>query len=209
MPERGVIRMRVTSPPTRTGARSGRPSIGSELLADEPILQAGVVELVDGGPEPLADVAETHRPPILPGGGRRIDLGPTGRRARLPSASPASVTSGAVSTRKLIAVALLCGLAILVAGGIQLFRISDRSGRTVEVLEEGQSATVGGVRVEVVSSVRTAEALEVRVRRRSGWHRDVGAAVELHGSWSAASSSGSTAGRGAGLPGPGPRQHRR
>ena len=77
---------------------------------------------------------------------------------------PVSVTSGAVSTRKLIAVALLCGLAILVAGGIQLFRISDRSGRTVEVLEEGQSATVGGVQVQVVSSVRTGGALEVSVR---------------------------------------------
>jgi hypothetical protein len=57
-----------------------------------------------------------------------------------------------VSTRKLIAAALLCGLAILVAGGIQLFRISDRSGRTVEVLAEGQPATVGGVRVTVDGS---------------------------------------------------------
>jgi hypothetical protein len=73
-----------------------------------------------------------------------------------------------VSTRKLIAVALLCGLAILVAGGIQLFRISDRSGRTVEVLEEGQSATVGGVQVEVVSSVRAGEALDVRVQLGAG-----------------------------------------
>lgn len=79
-----------------------------------------------------------------------------------------SVTSGAVSTRKLIAVALLCGLAILVAGGIQLFRISDRSGRTVEVLEEGQAATVGGVQVEVVSSVRTSDALDVSVRLDAG-----------------------------------------
>jgi hypothetical protein len=75
-----------------------------------------------------------------------------------------SVTSGAVSTRRLIAVALLCGLAILVAGGIQLFRISDRSGRTVEVLEEGQSATIGGVQVEVVSSVRRSDDFAVRVR---------------------------------------------
>jgi hypothetical protein len=69
-----------------------------------------------------------------------------------------------VSTRKLIAVALLCGLAILVAGGIQLFRISDRSGRTVEVLDEGESATVGGLQVEVVSSVRRGDALDVSVR---------------------------------------------
>jgi hypothetical protein len=75
-----------------------------------------------------------------------------------------SVTSGAVSTRRLIAVALLCGLAILVAGGIQLFRISDRSGRTVEVLEEGQSATIGGVQVEVVSSVRRSDDFAVSVR---------------------------------------------
>jgi len=73
-----------------------------------------------------------------------------------------------VSTRKLIAVALLCGLAILVAGGIQLFRISDRSGRTVEVLEEGQSATVGAVEVEVVSSVRTSDTLAVSVRLGAG-----------------------------------------
>jgi hypothetical protein len=69
-----------------------------------------------------------------------------------------------VSTRKLIAVALLCGLAILVAGGLQLLRISDRSGRTVEVLEEGQSTTVGGVQVQVVSSLRTSDALGVSVR---------------------------------------------
>jgi hypothetical protein len=69
-----------------------------------------------------------------------------------------------VSTRKLIAVALLCGLAILVAGGIQLFRISDRSGRTVEVLEQGQSATVGGVQVQVVGSSRAGGQLGVSVR---------------------------------------------
>jgi len=85
-------------------------------------------------------------------------------RARVPGTRQVSVTSRAVSTRRLIAVALLCGLAILVAGGIQLFRISDRSGRTVEVLEEGQSATVGDVQIEVVNSVRTGDALDVSVR---------------------------------------------
>jgi hypothetical protein len=78
-----------------------------------------------------------------------------------------------VSTRKLIAVALLCGLAILVAGGIQLFRISDRSQRTVDVLEQGQSATVGDLAVTVEGSVRTAS--------------DIAATVEL-----AAPPSGST-----------------
>ena len=58
-----------------------------------------------------------------------------------------------MSTRRLIAVALLCGLAILVAGGIQLLRISDRSSRTVAVLEEGQSATVNGLTVTVEHSL--------------------------------------------------------
>jgi hypothetical protein len=69
-----------------------------------------------------------------------------------------------VSTRKLIAVALLCGLAILVAGGIQLFRISDRRGHTVEVLEEGQSATVGGVQVAVVTSTHTPDDVSASIR---------------------------------------------
>jgi len=69
-----------------------------------------------------------------------------------------------VSTRKLIAVALLCGLAILVAGGIQLFRISDRSQRTVDVLEQGQSATVGDVSVTVEGSGRTASDIVATVQ---------------------------------------------
>jgi hypothetical protein len=69
-----------------------------------------------------------------------------------------------VSTRKLIAVALLCGLAILVAGGIQLFRISDRSQRTVDVLEQGQSATVGDVTVAVERSGRTASDIAATVQ---------------------------------------------
>jgi hypothetical protein len=52
-----------------------------------------------------------------------------------------------VSTRKLIAVALLCGLAILVAGGIQLFRISRAEETTVpgvgdRVVVEGYDVTV-------------------------------------------------------------------
>ena len=81
-----------------------------------------------------------------------------------------------MSTRKLIAVALLCGLAILVAGGIQLFRISDRSQRTVDVLEQGQTATVGDVSVTVEGSARTAN--------------DIWATVQL----SAPSSGGGSAG---------------
>lgn len=61
-----------------------------------------------------------------------------------------SVTSGAVSTRKLIAVALLCGLAILVAGGIQLFRIS--GGQRATIPEVGNRITVQGVEATVQSA---------------------------------------------------------
>ena len=70
------------------------------------------------------------------------------------SAAPGAIPypRQAVSTRKLIVVALLCGLAILVAGGIQLFRISDADDRTVEVLAEGEAATVGSITVVVEDS---------------------------------------------------------
>jgi hypothetical protein len=69
-----------------------------------------------------------------------------------------------VSTRKLIVLALLCGLAILVAGGIQLFRISDRDDRTVEVLDEGQPATVGSVTVAVEDSTFDGTVIRAMVR---------------------------------------------
>lgn len=72
-----------------------------------------------------------------------------------------------MSTRKLIVVALLCGLAILVAGGIQLLRISDTSERTVELLSEGDQAVVGGVEVTVVSSERDRSAIRVTVEMAS------------------------------------------
>jgi hypothetical protein len=69
-----------------------------------------------------------------------------------------------VSTRKLIVVALLCGLAILVAGGIQLLRIADTDDRTVEVLAEGESATVGSVTVAVEGSGRDGAVITATVR---------------------------------------------
>jgi hypothetical protein len=69
-----------------------------------------------------------------------------------------------VSTRKLIVVALACGLAILVAGGIQLFRISGARDRTVDVLDEGQTATVGGVTLAVESSARDGAEIVAEVR---------------------------------------------
>src|SRR5262245_18382345 len=51
-----------------------------------------------------------------------------------------------------------------VAGGIQLFRISDRSQQTVDVLEQGQSATVGDLSVTVEGSGRTASDIVATVQ---------------------------------------------
>jgi hypothetical protein len=54
-----------------------------------------------------------------------------------------------VSTRKLILLALACGLAILVAGSIQLLRITNNQAST---LSEGDTTELSTVRVTVVSS---------------------------------------------------------
>jgi hypothetical protein len=54
-----------------------------------------------------------------------------------------------VSTRRLIVLAMVCGLAILVAGGIQLFRINDSRDQEVVVLTLGESGTVDGVTATV------------------------------------------------------------
>ena len=54
-----------------------------------------------------------------------------------------------MSTRRLILLALACGMAILVAGSIQLLRIS-RNEPTVEVGRIGTSATIDGVAVTLV-----------------------------------------------------------
>ena len=69
-----------------------------------------------------------------------------------------------MSTRKLIVLALLCGLAILVAGGIQLFRIAGTDDRTVEVLAEGEAATVGTVTITVEGSEQDGAVIRARVR---------------------------------------------
>ncbi len=67
-----------------------------------------------------------------------------------------------MSTRRLILTALLCGLGILLAGGVQLVRIS-RSGDRVVVLSEGQEVVVGGARAKVVSSRRVGDRVEIDV----------------------------------------------
>jgi len=67
-----------------------------------------------------------------------------------------------VSTRKLIITALICGLAILVAGGIQLVRISHNK-PAVPVLVQGEKAVVGGVRATVTNSARDDRGFHVGV----------------------------------------------
>jgi hypothetical protein len=55
-----------------------------------------------------------------------------------------------VSTRRLILAALACGLAILVAGSIQLLRLAS-SDEAATVLGVGDSAVVDGIEVTLVS----------------------------------------------------------
>ena len=55
-----------------------------------------------------------------------------------------------VSTRKLILAAMLCGLAILLAGGVKLLQVA-RETDTVTILPLGERATLGDMTVSVVS----------------------------------------------------------
>lgn len=57
---------------------------------------------------------------------------------------------------------MVCGLAILLAGGAQLVRLS-RSKDRVVVLDEGQEAVVGTARAKVVSSRIIGDLLHVEV----------------------------------------------
>jgi hypothetical protein len=54
-----------------------------------------------------------------------------------------------VSTRKLIAVAMIAGLAILLAGGIQLVLLATRDDATTTALSLGDDVAVGGVDITV------------------------------------------------------------
>ena len=67
-------------------------------------------------------------------------------------------------TRTLILLAMVCALAILVAGGIQLVRISNASDDTVTVAPVGQSQRVGDVTVTVTGSATSATSVVVRAR---------------------------------------------
>lgn len=69
-----------------------------------------------------------------------------------------------MSTRRLITVALICGLAILLAGGVMLVRlVRDRDRLTVSVLAAETPATVGGIRVRITSHERRAGAVRIVV----------------------------------------------
>lgn len=67
-----------------------------------------------------------------------------------------------MSTRRLILLALVCGLAILLAGGIKLFQVADED-LSVEVLALGQSARVGDMDVTVTRVERRGDATVVAV----------------------------------------------
>lgn len=76
-----------------------------------------------------------------------------------------------MSTRKLILTALLCGLAILVAGGVMLFRLSTTETVNDAALAEGTTATVNGITVGVLSHSVDGTTLRLTVKAASetGW----------------------------------------
>jgi hypothetical protein len=67
-----------------------------------------------------------------------------------------------MSTRKLILTALVCGLAILIAGGAKLIQVANDEAE-VEVLALGDVATLGDMTVSVLDIDRRAEATFVTV----------------------------------------------
>jgi hypothetical protein len=69
-----------------------------------------------------------------------------------------------VSTRRLIVAALICGLAILLAGGIMLVRLArDRDRLTVHVLPADSPATVDGIGVGITAHDRSGEVARIVV----------------------------------------------
>src|SRR5262245_65107148 len=69
----------------------------------------------------------------------------------------------AMSTRRLIITALVCGLAILIAGGIQLVRVADSRRNAFDPLDVGQQVQLTGVTARVVSFDRADGVVQVRV----------------------------------------------
>ena len=67
-----------------------------------------------------------------------------------------------MSTRKLILTALLCGLAILIAGGVKLIQVANDEAE-VEVLAFGDEATLGDMTGSVIDIDRRPDATLVTV----------------------------------------------
>jgi hypothetical protein len=67
-----------------------------------------------------------------------------------------------MSTRKLILTALVCGLAILIAGGVKLIQVASDE-VAVEVLAFGDEATLGDMTVSVLDVERRPDATLVTV----------------------------------------------
>lgn len=89
-----------------------------------------------------------------------------GRSREFPSVvSRCQRTLNVVSTRRLILASLLCGIAILVAGGLKLFQTTADGNRVDAVLlGVGEAASVAGVDVSVTEVSRTDRATLVSVR---------------------------------------------
>ena len=67
-----------------------------------------------------------------------------------------------MSTRKLILTALLCGIAIMFAGGVKLFQVSSDESE-VQLLALGSQATLGDMSVSVTDITDMADALLVSI----------------------------------------------
>lgn len=67
-----------------------------------------------------------------------------------------------MSTRKLILTALICGLAIMVAGGTKLFQMATEDAQAV-VLELGTSSTLSDMTVSVTDVEQSADVTQVTV----------------------------------------------
>jgi hypothetical protein len=72
-----------------------------------------------------------------------------------------------MSTRKLILTAFICGFAILLAGGIQLLRIS-RTDDAATVYSIGDTASVAGISVTVVSYAGNVGTVRLQMPAGSG-----------------------------------------
>ena len=89
-----------------------------------------------------------------------------------------------MSTRKLILTALMCGLAIMLAGGVKLFQTANND-KKVEILAVGQEAVLGDMTVSVKAIIQGDQETIVTVQMmgvdgadaREGWRLLTGSTV--------------------------------